>query len=529
MNNDRLKTQALVIGTGIAGCAAALTLADAGLDVTLITADSAPDQGNTALAQGGIVFKSLDEDPKALERDILTAGRDRNYVRAVRYLSRRGPQMVQELLLDRLHIKFAKNPSDESGWDLIKEGGHGKPRILHCADFTGRVIMDGLTEAVTNRPNIRLLTNRTAVDLLTSHHHSTKLEFKYHLTNQCVGAYVYNQDSGQVETVLADFTILATGGIGQIYLHTTNSASSIGSGMVMAHRAGARVVNAEFVQFHPTALLHRAPRRFLISEAMRGAGAKVINGSGEAFLSRYDPRADLAPRDVVTKAIQEEMLKHGEDCVYLDAANFIRRDIQKSFPTIHKKCLEIGIDITKDPIPVVPAAHYFCGGVLVDIHGRTTLSRLYAAGECTCSGVHGANRLASTSLLEGLLWGVGAGRDIIQRYSQRSILSRRLADAVPDWICPGSEENEDPALIAQDWAAIRHTMWNYVGITRTELRLRRAFDDLRNLNKRLQNFYRQTPVSKPIIDLFHGSQAAYIVTMAALRNTESQGCHCRIN
>jgi len=529
MNNDRLKTQVLVVGTGIAGCVAALTLADAGLDVTLITADSAPDKGNTALAQGGIVFRAQEENPKDLERDIFTAGHRRNYARAVRYLSRRGPQLVQEMLLDRLRIKFAQNPSDKSKWDLIKEGGHGEARIIHCADFTGRVIMDGLMKATANQQNIRMLTNRTAVDLLTSHHHSTNLEFKYHLTNECVGAYVYNKDSGQVETVLADFTILATGGIGQVYLHSTNSASSIGSGMVMAHRAGARVINAEFVQFHPTALFHRAPQRFLISEAMRGAGAKIVNASGEAFLSRYDERADLAPRDVVTRAIQEEMLKRGEDCVYLDAANFIRRDIPKNFPTIYKKCLEIGVDITKDRIPVVPAAHYFCGGVLVDIHGRTTLSRLYAAGGCTCTGVHGANRLESTSLLEGLLWGVGAGRDITQRYNQRSILNRRLADAIPDWVSPGSEENEDPALIAQDWAAIRHTMWNYVGITRTDPRLRRAFEDLRNLNKRLHNFYRQTPVSKPIIDLFHGSRAAYIVTMAALRNTESQGCHYRID
>ncbi|BBD07760.1 L-aspartate oxidase [Desulfovibrio ferrophilus] len=526
MNSYRLKTQVLIIGTGIAGSTAALTLADAGLEVTLITADDKPDGGNTTLAQGGIVYKAEDEDPRDLEKDILTAGWKLNNPRAVRYLARKGPQAVEEMLLERLGVKFAL--SEDGSYDLIREGGHGKGRILHCADYSGRAIMDKLMAAVQEHPGINLLTRRTAVDLLTSHHHANSLEFKYQLTNQCCGAYIFNQELGQVETILADYTLLATGGIGQIYLHTTNTSSSIGSGMVMAARAKAKTINAEYVQFHPTSLFHRAHRKFLVSEAVRGAGAKLINSKGEAFMQRYDSRADLAPRDIVTRAIQEEMLSLGDDCVYLDAVNHVSRDLENSFPTINAKCLEIGVDMTKESIPVVPAAHYFCGGILTDVRGRTTLSRLYAGGECSCTGVHGANRLASTSLLEGLLWGISAGKDIAGRYSKKTTLSRRLADSIPDWVNPGDVKNEDPALIAQDWATLRHTMWNYVGITRTDARLHRAFDDMRSLYRHLQDFYKSTPMSKDIIDLFHGAYAAYIVTLAALRNTESNGCHYRI-
>lgn len=525
MDSFRHKTQALVIGSGIAGATAALTLADAGLQVTLLTADDAPDKGNTALAQGGIVYRAEEEKPGELEKEILTAGWKHNNVRAVRHLAKRGPEAVEKILLDRLGIEFARN--EDGGWDLIREGGHGKGRILHCADYTGRTIMEHLTKAVQDNENITLLTKRTAVDLLTSHHHSCSLEFKYQLNNQCCGAYVFNQELGQVETLLSDYTVLATGGIGQIYLHTTNTASSIGSGMVMAARAKAKTVNAEYVQFHPTALFHRAPRKFLVSEAVRGAGARLLNSKGELFMKRYDSRAELAPRDIVTRAIQDEMLATGDDCVYLDASNYVTRDITTSFPTILKKCKEIGVDMTREPIPVVPAAHYFCGGILTDTRGRTTLSRLYACGECACTGVHGANRLASTSLLEGLLWGMCTGQDIAGRYGKRSRLPVRLADAMPDWVSPGDVHNEDPALIAQDWSTLRHTMWNYVGISRTDARLKRAFDDMRSLYRHLQDFYNKTPMSKELIDLFHGAYAAYIVTLASLRNNESKGCHYR--
>ncbi len=525
VNTSRKKTEVLVIGTGIAGMTTALTLADAGLAVTLVTAGDTPEDGNSALAQGGIVYKATDERPGDLVQDVLVAGGRVNHGPSVRFLAEKGPGAVEDILLNRLQVPFDKNALGE--WDLIREGGHGRERILHAADRTGKVIQDCLLEAVKAHTGIELLTKRTAVDLLTTHHHSTRKSYSYHLTNQCCGAYIFVEEAKEMETVFADYTVLATGGIGQIYLHTTNTATSIGSGLTMAARAGSKVINTEYVQFHPTSLYHNAPRKFLISEAVRGAGAKLINAKGEGFLHRYDKRQELAPRDIVTRAIQDEMLQSGTPCVYLDAANHVRRDIKKDFPTILKKCQEIGVDMTTEPIPVVPAAHYFCGGILTNTRGQTTLDRLFACGECSCTGVHGANRLASTSLLESLLWAREVGTFIADKYSRRKVLSKKLMDSVPDWVSTKEVENEDPALIAQDWGTIRHTMWNYVGITRTSERLRRAVDDIHNMQGNLRVFYEQTRMSKALIDLFHGSYAAYLVTFAALRNAKSAGCHYR--
>jgi len=525
-DTGRIKTDVLIIGSGIAGCTAALELAKQNIKVTLVTSGKDVDNGNTPYAQGGIVYRGQTDTPERLSRDILTAGWNCNYRRAVQFLSKKGPQAVQESLIDLYQVPFDKT---EDGFKLTKEGGHGLQRILYCADYTGKAIMQKLMDSVKNSTNINILTQRTAIDLLTTHHHSTRLEFHYQLMDQCVGAYIFNQHTCQVETVMADQTILASGGVGQIYLHTTNSRPSIGSGLTMAYRSGAKVMNCEYIQFHPTALFQRGGQQFLISEAVRGEGAKFIRMDGTPFMKEYDPRGDLAPRDIVTRAIVQEMLHNGDDFVYLDAANFVSGDLSKRFPTIYKKCLEIGIDISKDPIPVVPAAHFFCGGILVDLEGKSTLNRLYAIGECSCTGVHGANRLASTSLLEGLLWGLNSARAISQRASPKKRLGQKLIDSVPDWTSPGNEDNEDPALIAQDWALIKHTMWNYVGIVRTTSRLKRANEDLRNLDKRLQEFYRNTAISKPLIDLFHGCQSAIIITLAALRNTKSFGCHYRIN
>ncbi len=526
MNTYRHVTPVLIIGSGIAGCTTALSLADAGIECTLLTTGDSLDGGNSALAQGGIVFKAESGDPRLLEKDILTAGHNRNYKTAVRYLCTHGPEAVRSILVDRLQIPFARGGDDaECEWDLTREGGHGVPRILYCADYTGRAIMDGLVKAVSTHPNITILTNRTAIDLLTSHHHTRDLEFRYQLNNQCTGAYVFNEQLKRVETILANFTVLATGGVGQIYLHTTNSTSSIGSGLAMAYRAGARIHNAEFVQFHPTALFHRSDRRFLITEAMRGEGARLVDAEGDPFMHRYDARGDLAPRDIVARAIVEEMLKKGEDCVFLDTSE-VRHDLATRFPTIFRRCLDLGIDIRTQPIPVVPAAHYFCGGILADPKGRTTVDRLYAVGECNCTGLHGANRLASTSLLEALVWGHSSADDIGKRISRK--LSKRLRDAMPDWDPVGEEHNDDPALIAQDWARIRHTMWNYVGITRTTSRLNRAVEDMSQLSRNVHDFYKRTPLSKRLIDLFHGCQAAYVITLAAKRNKESVGCHYRV-
>jgi len=529
MNRSRSQTEVLVIGSGIAGSSAALTLAEKGVHVTLLTTADTLFSGNSRLAQGGVIYKSIEPgDQGRLEQDILTAGHRLNYRRAVKQLARQGPEILEETLLSAYPAPFAMKDGD---YARAKEGGHGVARIIFCADHTGLTIMQTLAAAVERHENIEVLTKRTAIDLLTTQHHGGHLDFKFSLDNQCVGAYVLNQHNNEVETILAKSTLLATGGVGQIYLHTTNDRSSIGSGMAMAFRAHARTMDAEFIQFHPTTLFQRKGkyyRRFLISEALRGEGAKLVNASGEPFMQRYDPRGDLAPRDIVTRAIIDELLATGEDCVYLDAARFVDCDLHSRFPTICENCAKIGVDPAKEPIPVVPSAHYFCGGILVDHRARTTLDRLYAAGECACTGLHGANRLASTSLLEGLVWGVSAAQDILSSQRRRH-LTKKIVSSIPDWESPGTESNEDPALIAQDWASIRHTMWNYVGVTRTTRRLNRAFNDLRNIYKDIQDFYQKTPLSKPIVDLFHGCQAAYIIAMAALRNKKSIGCHYRVD
>lgn len=524
---NRLYTPVLIIGAGIAGCTTALTLADAGFEVTLISSGGDGKNGNSWLAQGGIIYKAEEGDPKLLERDILRAGHKHNNQRAVKFLAAKGPEVVEKILFNRLGIPFAQNGHKFEGeWDLTREGGHSAPRILHCADHTGRSIMQGLLEAVKASPHINFLHSRSAVDLLTSHHHTAGMTYRYQLENTCCGAYVYNEETHEVETILADFTMLASGGAGQIYLHSTNNPSCVGSAFSMASRAFVRLENLEYIQFHPTSFYHQDSPRFLITEAMRGEGAILLDKNGKRFIEKYDKRGELAPRDVVSQAIVAEMLKSGEPCVYLDARK-INQSLTERFPTIYAHCLQYDVDITKDMIPVVPAAHYFCGGILTDTFGRTTLNRLYAAGECSCTGLHGANRLASTSLLEGLLWGYSAANDIKKLLEKGRYLHKQLKADIRDWTPSGNEKNDDPALIAQDWASIRNTMWNYVGILRTRQRLERAFNDLRDLSSHLHNFYRNTPLSKPLLDLFQGCQAAYVLVQAALRNRVSLGCHQR--
>ena len=520
--------EVLVIGSGIAGATAALNLADAGFDVALVSSASGNDDGNSRLAQGGIVFQTETDPAPALARDIIQAGDNVNYRKAVNHLCKEGSRAVQEVLIDRLHIPFTRGDASHSQeWDLTLEGGHSAQRILHCADYTGRAIMQGFEKAIAENRAIKQLNGRLAVDLITTQHHSLSTQIRYQLPNRCLGAYVFNEYTNTVETLLARHTVLATGGIGQLYLHSSNAHSAVGAGLAMARRAGVSIKDAEYVQFHPTTFYQPNAPRFLITEAMRGEGARLINGLGEAFMAKYDPRADLAPRDIVSRAIVEEMLELGQECVYLDASP-IKHDLKKRFPTIYEYCLKLGLDIAESMIPVVPAAHYFCGGILTDLNANTSLEGLYAVGECACTGVHGANRLASISLLEGLVWGRSAAKDI-SRKLKKGLQAKIFAD-IPDWQTPqGDEHNDDPALIAQDWSTIRHTMWNYVGITRSSARLQRACNELRNLSKRITDFYRLTPLSPPLIELFHGCNAALTIAEAALRNKESRGCHFRVD
>lgn len=538
---------ALIIGTGIAGLTAAFTLAAAGIKVLLVTKATDPSDCNTGLAQGGIIYQGEDDSPAKLIDDIIRAGAGISNEEAVQFLATEGPKVVKQLLLENVHVPF--NTTDEGELDLTQEGAHSLPRIIHVGDATGRAIETSLLQRVKSEPNITIATDVTAIDLLTTHHHPQDIQVRYRTANECMGAYLLDNRTNDVYTIFADYTVLATGGIGQIYLHTTNTKSSLGDGVVMASRAGARIMNAEYVQFHPTALADKKANHWLISEALRGEGARLRNQKGEYFMEKYAPEEkDLAPRDVVARAIVEEMTRNKEEFVYLDLANYYHgpQPIAERFPNIRKACLEMGVDIEKDPIPVVPAAHYFCGGVLVNTSGETTLKRLFAIGETSCSGVHGANRLASTSLLEGLTWGFYAAQSIRQRmdsaassaspavhraYSSlrpgRGSIPDAFLGSVPDWQPPGRENLDDPALILQDWTIIQHTMWNYVGIVRTRERLKRAISDMNHLGSRLTKYYHESLISKSIVELFHGQQMAAMVALAAIRNPRSNGAHFR--
>jgi L-aspartate oxidase len=515
------RCQVLVLGTGVAGLAAALSAAEAGADVLLVCRSADPAATNTSRAQGGIVFHGADDSPERLANDTLAAGANYGLPDAARFLAAEGPKRVQEWLIDQLHVPFDR--SADGTLDLALEAAHSLPRILHAADHTGAAIENALLAAARANPSIRLVPGLGAVDLLTTHHNSRRVVDRYALDNRCVGAYLLEVATGDVSSVIADATVLATGGAGALYIHTSNHPGSIGAGVAMASRAGARLLNLEYIQFHPTCLFVPGAPRFLITEALRGAGARLVNREGESFMARYHERAELAPRDVVTRAIVDEMHRTGAECVYLDPAG-IGRAIEERFPTVADACATYGIDVTRERIPVVPAAHYTCGGVVADLGGRTTIPGLYAAGEVACTGVHGANRLASTSLLEGLVFGLEAGRDAARR-AREDVVQSDLAASIADWEPVRGPSYEDPALIAQDWSAIRHTMWNYVGIVRTGARLERAVADLRHQLVRLTSFYRSTPISAALVDLFQGCTAAGLIAAAAQRNGTSAGCH----
>jgi len=406
----------------------------------------------------------------------------------------------------------------------VLEGGHSIARILHAADSTGSLIERYLIQALKTKANITLLTDTTAVDLLTPAHHSVNRLTVYDPLS-CNGAFLLNQATGHVQRVLARTTILASGGLGQIFLRTTNPAGARGDGLAMAYRAGARVLNCEFMQFHPTAFYQQGAPCFLITEAMRGAGARLLDSTGNLFMQKYDPEwKDLAPRDVVARSIHQEMLTSGTTHVFLDIASHLpENEIRDRFPFIYEKCLEYGVDITREPIPIVPAAHYFCGGVWVDLWGRTTLNHLYAVGEVACTGLHGANRLASTSLLEGVVWGNRAAEHILRTMEEHP--KPRMDEILP-WIETGTEI-PDSALISQDMSVIKHIMWNYTGLIRTTERLQRALRELRHLESEIDRFYQAVKLTDDIIGLRNAVRAAIIITIAAWENKTSVGCHYR--
>lgn len=516
-----ITTDTLIIGCGIAGAAAALRLSDdPNHGITLITRAASSDDSNTAWAQGGIVSRGLDDSPDLLVQDILHAGAGLSLPAAARLLADEGPRLVQDVLVERCGVRFDRGADDEVVYGL--EAAHSTRRIVHVGDKTGAAIINGMLQTLAGRPNVRLLTAHTSVDLITFPHHSLDPLAVYE-PQVCYGAYVLERDSGEIIRVLAGQTVLATGGLGQIFRNTTNPRGSRGDGLAMAWRAGVRVVNAEYVQFHPTALAVRGAPNWLISEAVRGEGAVLLTPNGEPFMQRYDPEwRDLAPRDLVARAIHMEMIEHGYDHVYLDLASkrpasFIR----ERFPQFVENCRSYSLDPTSEPIPVVPAAHYFCGGVLVDGWGRTDFDRLYAVGEVSCTGLHGANRLASTSLLEGLVWGDRAARDIQQRRREPIMLSQ-----VPPWVHRG-DGDPDPALLEGDLTTIKNVMWHYVGLVRTEERLARADRELRHLFHEIESFYRSARLNDSLIGLRNAIQSARVVTYMAYRNRTSRGAHYR--
>ncbi|MBC8099544.1 MAG: FAD-binding protein, partial [Armatimonadetes bacterium] len=426
------------------------------------------------------------------------------------------------VLVDRCGVRFDRNEDEEFIYGL--EAAHSTRRIIHVGDKTGEAIVRGMLATLATRPNVTLLANHTAVDLITFPHHSLEpLDVYEPMT--CQGAYVLDRTVDEIGRVLAGHTVLATGGLGQIYRNTTNPRGARGDGLAMAWRANVRVTNAEYIQFHPTALSVRGAPNLLISEAVRGEGAVLLTPDGTPFMQKYDPVwRDLAPRDVVARAIHMELLEHGYEHVYLDIANKRPASfIHERFPQLIANCARYGIDPTVQPIPVVPAAHYFCGGVLVDDWGRTNFEGLFAVGEVSCTGLHGANRLASTSLLEGLVWGDRAARYIATHRRDPSPLWR-----VPSWVHTGdSDTDPDPALLEGDMTTIRNIMWHYVGLVRSEDRLNRADRELRHLFHEIEAFYRANRLSDGLIGLRNAIQAARIVTFSARRNHISRGTHYR--
>ena len=516
-----IQTHTLIIGCGIAGAAAALRLSDdPNHDIIVITRAREANNSNSNWAQGGIVTRGLDDSPELLVEDILNAGAGLSSPRAARLLAEEGPELVRSVLMERCGVKFDRDERGELVYGL--EAAHSVRRIVHVGDMTGAAITEKMLETLATRPNVRLLTSYTAVDLITFPHHALDPLAVYEPMT-CHGVYALDRETGEVIRILAGYTILATGGLGQIFRNTSNPRGARGDGLAMAERAGVRIVNMEYVQFHPTTLSVRGAPNWLISEAVRGEGGVLLTPDGEPFMHRYSPEwKDLAPRDVVARAIHMEMLEHGYEHVYLDIASkrpasFIR----EHFPQITENCRQYGIDVTSEPIPVVPAAHYSCGGVLVDEWGRTNFDGLYAIGEVSCTGLQGANRLASTSLLEGLVWGDRAARDILEKPRDP------IDDArVPGWVARG-DSDPDPALIEGDMTTIRNIMWHYVGLVRTEERMARAQRELRHLWHEIEEFYRTTRLNDQLIGLRNAVQVARMVTYAAMRNNTSRGTHYR--
>lgn len=505
----------LIIGSGAAGLTLALTLPQHLRIAVLSKGELA--NGSTYWAQGGVAAVLDDTDTiESHVADTLNAGGGLCREDAVRFTVEHSREAIQWLIAQGVPFTRGDEHEREDGgfeFHLTREGGHSHRRIIHAADATGAAIFNTLLQQARQRPNIELLEQRVAVDLIT--------ERKLGRPGQrCLGAYVLNRQSGEVDTCHARFVILATGGAAKVYLYTSNADGACGDGIAMAWRAGCRVGNLEFNQFHPTCLYHPQAKNFLITEALRGEGALLKLPNGERFMPRFDPREELAPRDIVARAIDHEMKRLGIDCVYLDISHKPADFIKAHFPTVYERCLQFGIDITRQPIPVVPAAHYTCGGVLVDSSGRTDVPGLYAIGETSFTGLHGANRLASNSLLECFVYARSAAADIVAQLD-----SVNMPGELPTWDASQVTDSDEDVIIAHNWDELRRFMWDYVGIVRTNKRLQRAQHRVRLLLSEIDEFYSNYKVSRDLIELRNLALVAELMIRSAMLRHESRGLH----
>ena len=514
-----MRTDFLVIGSGAAGLSFALKAAEHG-HVTIVTKGEMV-ECNTNYAQGGIC--SVTYEPDTFEKhikDTMVCGAGICDEAAVNLVVRRAPELIADLIA--WGTRFDRTP--DGRFELNREGGHSEHRILHHKDLTGAEIERALIESVRKHPNITVLEHHFAIDLLTQHHLG---EFVTRHTRglACFGAYVLDMDSGRIETMLSRFTVVATGGCGNIYGTTTNPIVATGDGIAMCHRAKAMISNMEFIQFHPTSLYNSGERpSFLITEAMRGFGAILRLPNGKEFMDKYHPMGSLAPRDVVARAIDREMKRSGEEFVYLDVTHKDADSIRSHFPNIYEKCLSLGIDITKDYIPVTPAAHYCCGGVKVDLNGQTSIKRLYALGECSCTGLHGANRLASNSLIEAVVYADQAAKHAIELFERTEI-----QEGIPDWNFEGTSNTEEMLLIIQSKREMQQIMSNYVGIVRSNLYLKRAMRRLEILWHETEELYNKTTPNRDLCELRNMIAVAYLVIKQGRDRKESVGCHYNVD
>lgn len=509
------ETDFLVIGSGIAGLTSALKLAKHGT-VTIVTKKDKA-ESNTNYAQGGIasVFDPDDSFENHIQ-DTLEASAGLAHPDVVRMVVERGPSCINELL--NIGVEFTQTA--QGNLDLGREGGHNYKRIVHVKDHTGRDVEKALINAIKQRDNIRLLEDHVAIDLITEHHVFTPNPQSSSTLN-CWGAYVMDSKNENVKRFTAKATILSSGGCGQVYLFTTNPAIATGDGVAMCFRAGASIANMEFMQFHPTTLYHPDAGSFLISEAIRGFGGKIVNDKGEAFVEKYHPMGSLAPRDIVARSIDSELKKSGKRCVYLDITHKKASDIRNKFPVIYEKCKSFKIDITSERIPVVPAAHYSCGGVVTDLKGQTEITGLFACGEVTFTGVHGANRLASNSLLEALVFA-----DLCAYSAVEFAKAHKFSlPPIPQWDDAGTFNSEEWILISHDLMEIKNLMWDYVGIVRSKLRLERALSRIRLIRYEIENFYRRTRMIEELIELHNLATVAQLIIQSALLRKESRGLH----